>query len=169
MDRGGQAQARGVEELRGEHLGRKLQRLEGRIVQRMKEPVNPEKDSPSQPRNLPARGRPARRKPPDPWENGGIKANAVELAITLLAEGISGEITNCLPLLYGQFNGPLRLGYLPSTFRAGSVRRFFLVISDRARYATCRQNETRTERAPRTRPVRSSIPVSGFSEGGTCR
>ena len=107
-------------------------------MQRMKKPVNPEKDSPSQPRNLPARGRPARRKPPNPWENGGIKANAVELAITLLAEGISGEITNCLPLLYGQFNGPLRLGYLPSTFRAGSVRRFFLVISDRARYATCR-------------------------------
>ncbi len=112
-------------------------RLEGRIVQRMKKPVNPEKDSPSQPCNLPARGRPARRKPPNPWKNEGIEANAVELAITLLAEGTSGEITNCLQLLYGQFNGPLRLGYLPSTFRAGSVRRSFLVISDRARYATC--------------------------------
>jgi hypothetical protein len=48
MDRGGQAQARGVEESRGEHLGTKLQELEGRIVQGMKKPVNPEKDSPSQ-------------------------------------------------------------------------------------------------------------------------
>src|SRR5208337_3711635 len=71
------------------------------------------------PRNLPARGRPARRKPPNPWENETIKANTVVLAITLLAEASSGEITKCLP--YDEFNGPLRLAYL-SLIRRSRLR-----------------------------------------------
>jgi hypothetical protein len=87
-------------------------------VQGMEKPVNPEKTFP---RNLPARGRPARRKPPNPWENETIKANTVVLAITLLAEASSGEITNCLPLPYDEFNGPLRLAYL-SLIRRSRLR-----------------------------------------------
>jgi len=54
---GGQAQAREVEESGGDHLGRKLQGLEGRIVQGMKKPVNPENESflaTSQPASLEA-------------------------------------------------------------------------------------------------------------------